>query len=98
MLKKLSNNRSFLTDLVIAELEARCANQVRDNQYSAQVFMLHSGQDYFVRANFWPAMTDSVVKRSGPGPFLYHVAHDHSFSFLTVGHRRARLLERLLRI
>ncbi len=87
MLKKLANNRSFLADLMIAELKQRCDSQLRGNQYSAQVIMLHSASKKFiVRANFWPAMTDSVIRHSGTDPFFYNVPHDHNFSFLTVGY------------
>jgi hypothetical protein len=86
-LKKLANNRNFLADLMIAELKDRCAGQVRDNQYSAQVVMLHSSsRKFFMRANIWPAEADSVVRHSGMNPFFYGVPHDHNFSFLTVGY------------
>lgn len=85
-LKKLGNNKSFLGDLMIAELKQRCAGQLRDNQYSAQVILLHTGSRYIIRANFWPAMKDSVIRHSGTDPFFYGVAHDHNFSFLTVGY------------
>ncbi len=86
-LKKLANNRRFLADLVVKELKTRCHNQTRDNQYSPQVIMLHPrGTGYALRANFWPAMADSVVRNSGTNPFFYGVPHDHNFSFLTVGY------------
>lgn len=85
-LKKLANNRGFLADLMIAELKQRCDGQVKSNQYSAQVVMLHVGRNYFMRANLWPAEADSVVRQSGTDPFFYHVPHDHNFSFLTVGY------------
>jgi hypothetical protein len=87
VLKKLANNRSFLTDLVIDELKDRCGDQMRENQYSSQVIMLHSRSDKFtMRANFWPGLGDSVVRNSGTNPFFYGVPHDHNFSFLTVGY------------
>ena len=86
-LKKLANNRRFLSDLVVEELKNRCHNQTRDNQYSPQVIMLHrSGRNFAIRANFWPALGDSVVQSSGTAPFFYGVPHDHNFSFLTVGY------------
>ncbi len=86
-LKKLANNRTFLAEMMIAELKRRCAGQMRDNQYSAQVVMLHaSSQRFIMRANFWPALKDSVVRHSGTDPFFYNVPHDHNFSFLTVGY------------
>jgi hypothetical protein len=86
-LKKLANNRTFLADLMIEELKQRCEGQVRDNKYSAQVILLHqSSQKYLIRANFWPALKDSVIRHSGTDPFFYGVPHDHNFSFLTVGY------------
>ncbi len=87
-LRKLANDRRFLADMMMAELKQRCAGQLKDNQYSAQVVMLHAHPDskFVLRANFWPALKDSVVRHSGPDPFFYGVAHDHNFSFLTVGY------------
>jgi hypothetical protein len=86
-LKKLANDRAFLADMMIDELKQRCDGQVRDNQYSAQVVMLHGRSSKFImRANFWPALKDSVVRHSGTDPFFYGTAHDHNFSFLTVGY------------
>jgi hypothetical protein len=86
-LKKLANDRRFLADLMIAELKQRCDGQLRDNQYSAQVVMLHArSRKFIMRANFWPALKDSVVRHSGTDPFFYGVPHDHNFSFLTVGY------------
>jgi hypothetical protein len=86
-LKKLANNRRFLSDIVLEELKQRCGNQVRENQYSPQVIMLYGGSKSFaLRANFWPAANDSMVHNSGTSPFFYGVPHDHNFSFLTVGY------------
>jgi hypothetical protein len=86
-LKKLGNNRTFLADLMIEELKGRCEGQVRDNQFSAQVVMLrHKAERYYIRANFWPALTDSVIRHGGTDPFFYNIPHDHNFSFLTVGY------------
>lgn len=86
-LKKLGNNRTFLADRMIEELKESCGEQVRRNQYSAQVIMLHmNSQRFMIRANLWPAEADSVVRQSGTDPFFYHVPHDHNFSFLTVGY------------
>jgi hypothetical protein len=87
-LRKLANDRSFLADLMMAELKQRCAGQLKDNQYSPPVVLLHfhPKSDFFLRANIWPALNDSVVRHSGPDPFFYGVPHDHNFSFLTVGY------------
>ena len=86
-LRKLANDRNFLAELMIAELKQRCEGQVRDNQYGAQVIMLHNASRRFIiRANLWPALNDSVIRHSGIDPFFYGVPHDHNFSFLTVGY------------
>ena len=86
-LKKLANDRSFLANMMIDELKQRCDGQVRINQYSAQVVMLHGrSRNFIIRANLWPALKDSVVRNSGTDPFFYNVPHDHNFSFLTVGY------------
>jgi hypothetical protein len=87
LLRKLANNRSFLGDLVIRELEQGCSGQVTGNRYSAQVILLSRGnRKFMLRANFWPAESDSVVVNSGAGAFFYGQPHDHNFSFLTVGY------------
>jgi hypothetical protein len=86
-LKKLANNRRFLGDLVIEELKQCCAGRPPPSQYSPQVIVLHSdSKKFLLRANFWPAADDSVVVNSGTAPFFYGMAHDHNFSFLTVGY------------
>ena len=87
-LRKLANDRTFLADLMMAELKQRCAGQLRDNQYSPPVVLLHAHpkSDFVLRANIWPALQDSVVRHSGSDPFFYGVPHDHNFSFLTVGY------------
>ena len=86
-LAALANNRRFLCDLVIEELKQHCAGQKARNQYGAQVVLLHGeSKKFLIRANFWPAATDSVVVNSGSDPFFYGMPHDHNFSFLTVGY------------
>ena len=86
-LKKLANNRAFLGDIIVEELKSRCANQLETNQYTPQVILLHSrSANFAIRANIWPALGDSMVRDSGTDPFFYGKAHDHNFSFLTVGY------------
>ena len=88
LLARLARNRTFLADLVIAELQDRCLGQSRGNAYGAQVFMLRPPNGrYVLRANFWPARDDAVVRASGTAPFFYDLPHDHNFSFLTVGYQ-----------
>ena len=86
-LKKLGNNRRFLGDIIVQELKSRCENQLESNQYTPQVILLHSrSRNFLIRANIWPALDDSMVRDSGTDPFFYGKAHDHNFSFLTVGY------------
>jgi hypothetical protein len=87
LLARLGRDRRFLGDLVIGELERRCAGQAIDNAYGAQVFMLRPPNGrYLLRANFWPARSDAVVRASGTAPFFYDMPHDHNFPFLTYGY------------
>ncbi|WP_210423362.1 transposase [Sphingopyxis microcysteis] len=87
LLAGLQRNRAFLADRVIAALKASYADQLEINRYSAQVFLLHrSPRGFYLRANLWPAAGDAVTTASGPAAFSYGVAHDHNFSFLTVGY------------
>ncbi|WP_267387860.1 transposase [Sphingomonas sp. GC_Shp_3] len=87
LLARLGRNPHFLGDLVIAELERRCVGQAADNAYGAQVFMLKPPNGrYLLRANFWPARGDAVVRASGTASFFYDLPHDHNFPFLTYGY------------
>lgn len=86
-LKALSNNRTFLADVVAGELKDLATMQ-RGNTYTPQVVMLHMSpcKNYFLRANIWPSANDAVMQASGPDPFFYHKPHDHNFNFVTVGY------------
>jgi len=87
LLARLALNRTFLTDIAVAELKDRCQRLSEESPYSSQVIMLHrASENFFIRANFWPSPKDSLFKLSGHSPFFYHVPHDHNFSFLTVGY------------
>ncbi len=76
ILAKLSNNRQFLVNRTVEELEDLCVSQDETNTYSAQVMMLarpnHKSSNFFIRANFWPTKEDHIYKTSGPAPFFYH--------------------------
>lgn len=85
-LARLGRNRTFLADLAIAELESRFAGQGA-NGYGAQVLLLRApAARYALRANFWPARGDAVVRAGGAASFFYDLPHDHNFSFLTTGY------------
>lgn len=87
LLARLGRNPNFLADLAIGELKARCTGQVAANGYGAQVFLLRPPNGrYLLRANFWPAREDPVVRASGPAAFFYDMPHDHNFPFLTIGY------------
>ncbi|MES2441681.1 MAG: transposase [Pseudomonadota bacterium] len=87
LLARLGRNRGFLADLAIAELKTRCTAQAAASGYGAQVFLLRPPNGrYVLRANFWPARDDPVVRASGPAAFFYDLPHDHNFPFLTYGY------------
>ena len=87
LLARLARNRDFLADIAVAELKAYARVDSTIGGYGAQVLMLRPANGrYVLRANFWPAESDSVVRASGATPFFYNHAHDHNFSFLTVGY------------
>jgi hypothetical protein len=87
LLARLGRNRGFLADLAIDELKTRCAGQMAANGYGAQSFLLRPPNGrYLLRANFWPARRDPVVRASGTAAFFYDLPHDHNFPFLTWGY------------
>jgi len=89
-LKALANNRRFLADIAIEELKEAYSDTEAVYAYTAQVMMLYRTKglqdNFFIRANIWPALNDPIVKATGTGPFFYHRPHDHNFNFLTVGY------------
>lgn len=89
-LRRLSNNRSFLADVLIDRLAGRVDATV-DTGYSPQAIVLSPHRPgktggMFLRANIWPAEQDLCFKTSGARSFVYGVPHDHDFSFLTCGY------------
>lgn len=89
LLKKLNNNRTFLADVLINELEEHCASQTLTNRYTPQVIMLKGAQkdvNFFMRANIWLPKNDPLLRASGEKSFFYRVPHDHNFNFLTTGY------------
>ncbi|WP_298465171.1 transposase [uncultured Erythrobacter sp.] len=91
-LRRLTNNRFFLANILIDELAGRdSAISAVDNGYSPQAIMLsphRSGPTggMFLRANIWPSEQDLCFQTSGARSFVYGVPHDHDFSFLTSGY------------
>lgn len=86
-LRRLGSNPDFLGDLLIAELAQHHRDDVLGSNYGPQVIMLRPpGGDYFIRANLWPAAGDHMLRASGGDAFVYGLAHDHNFDFLTYGY------------
>ncbi|MCX7864921.1 MAG: transposase [Novosphingobium sp.] len=87
-LRRLGNNRSFLGDLLVAELADRHRQEDDRNSYGPQVIMLASaeGGPFFMRANIWPSADEHVMRASGGHSFVYGLPHDHNFDFLTIGY------------
>jgi hypothetical protein len=83
MLKALSNDRQ----LVLRQLNRLVKSQFRGEvSPSAQVIYLGRGKDFFVRANIWPSLADVSSGRVYQDQFSYNLAHDHNYSFMTVGY------------
>ena len=89
MLKKLGNNKTFLSKKITEELK-NYKDLQKNNNYSSQVFMLHGiktrAQNYFIRANMWPGKNDFLTQINGGDVLFYNKPHDHNFNFLTVGY------------
>lgn len=86
-LRRLGNNRDFLAEIMLAELEKRHREEDGANTYGPQVLMLSPlGAEFFLRANIWPSRDEHVFRASGSGTFVYELPHDHNFDFLTVGY------------
>ncbi len=86
-LRRLGNNSAFLGDLLISNLSLRHREEPLGQSYGPQSIVLspHRG-NCFLRANVWPGADDPLLKASGNSPFLYDLAHDHNFNFLTLGY------------
>jgi hypothetical protein len=87
-LRRLGNDRTFLGDLVVAELAARHRDETGTNSYGPQVIMLAppGRGDFFMRANIWPSQDEHAMRASGAASFVYGLPHDHNFDFLTLGY------------
>jgi hypothetical protein len=84
MMRRLANNRRFLVERLNEELAAldNLKSFQSNNLYTPQVFLLHADPSFFVRVCVW----EPLRKRPGETLFFYESAHDHNFSFMTVGY------------
>lgn len=86
-LRRLGNNRAFLGDLLLEELKQGVKAAEEASSYGPQVVMLSElGNEYYMRANFWPSREEHMFRASGKSAFSYELPHDHNFDFLTVGY------------
>jgi hypothetical protein len=88
-LRRLGNDRSFLGDMIVAELADHHREETEGNSYGPQVIMLHPPgvhPDFFIRANIWPSENEHMMRASGGASFVYGLPHDHNFDFLTLGY------------
>ncbi|MGH6629314.1 MAG: hypothetical protein ACREB3_06255 [Burkholderiales bacterium] len=83
-LRALANDR----DLIVRELNRRIENYLTDGALlSAQALLIGVGSDdFYVRANIWPAISDMASGRAYQDQFAYNLAHDHNFTFMTVNY------------
>ena len=88
LLRRLAANGTFLGDHIVSALAEHGRDADSEHVYGPQVVMLSppGAGDCFVRANIWPAATDSVLRANGGARFVYGLPHDHNFDFLTVGY------------
>jgi hypothetical protein len=86
-LRRLGNDKTFLADMMVAELAARHREDTGVQSYGPQVIMLsRPDAGFFLRANIWPAKSDHMMRASGTSSFVYGLPHDHNFHFLTLGY------------
>ncbi len=83
MLKALANDRSLVVSRLNDYVEEAFSTP---GLSSAQAILLGRRKDFYVRANLWPSASDVGSGRMYQDQFSYHIAHDHNFSFLTVGY------------
>lgn len=83
MLRALANDRT----LVVRKLNERIQSFLKDGSIpSAQSLLLARSERFYVRANIWPAISDMSNGRAYQNQFAYNIAHDHNFTFMTVGY------------
>ncbi|MEM6266279.1 MAG: transposase [Pseudomonadota bacterium] len=85
-LQRLSNNRTFLADLLIDRLAGRTENEISSGYGPQAIVLSPVAGNMFLRANIWPSERDLCFRSSGAKTFVYGVPHDHNFAFLTSGY------------
>ncbi|GGC24591.1 hypothetical protein GCM10011371_10280 [Novosphingobium marinum] len=87
-LRALGNNRTFLGDRLVSEIAGLSRAEDTGGSYGPQVIVLSRPDqgDFFLRANVWPSRDEHMMRASGDASFVYGLAHDHNFDFLTIGY------------
>lgn len=79
----LSNNRSFLVDILNQNL-GDFDNFQKENRHSSQTIKIFNNNKFYIRVNAWPKLEDDSMWQNELYQSLQ--AHDHNFDFLTVGY------------
>jgi hypothetical protein len=86
MLKQLSNNRSFLAEVIHDRITQSIATGKPPELGMHTVVICRLRNHHYLRAVIWPAEKDDSYARTGGDVFYYGMPHDHNFHFLTVGY------------
>lgn len=82
----LAKNAGLLADRFSHRIESMLGENERI-PYTPQSVMLGSGPGFYVRANIWtPLRLQGTFRTREERAFSYRLAHDHNFSFLTIGY------------
>lgn len=85
LLKKLSNNNKFVTEIFNNQLKFLPKNLLAF--YSSQSAILGVNGEASVRLNVWPLLSaDPRRQKIECERYSYYDAHDHNFTFMTVGY------------
>jgi len=83
-LRELANNRTFVTEILNRQLSIGADALAF---YSSQSAILGASQSFSVRLNVWPVVSSNPRQRKVEnGVYSYWDAHDHNFTFMTVGY------------
>jgi hypothetical protein len=83
-LKELANNRTFVAEIFNRQLTIAFDTLAF---YSPQSAILGASQPFSVRLNVWPIVSSNPRQRKiENGIYSYGDAHDHNFTFMTVGY------------
>ncbi len=87
-LRMLSNNSDEVARALCRHLKDFTSVEYGGINYSPNSFLLSSAhENVIIRANVWRPLCEEIGRREFEANlFAYHRAHDHNFSFLTVGH------------